>query len=329
MSIDKMKISDLERKFGRVPYDQIVLNNMTRDSALQDFQKLRSAEPQLNASTFGMKANGFCANSERYKTSVCCRAYKNGLPMSGVCTPSFHQMWLDKDKRQKTFQRLILLYKRRSLVLQDIRPHHILSVYALYYQGISLFRPMVAKFIYDKYSLGGRILDFSSGWGGRLLGALACDKVVSYVGIDTNKTLKRSYDCITKLAASCGVKKRVKILFQPAEKVDFAKLKPFDCVLTSPPYYGIENYNHMPQYKSFDDWFDSFLCKTLLGVVRNISPGGVICINIRQQPTEERMVKFMVSQKWNLVTTLQMPIRSRNNSSKKSEEPIYVFRKSK
>ena len=49
---------------------------------------------------------------------------------------------------------------------------------------VSNFRPTVAKYIYDRYGGEGNILDFSSGYGGRLLGALSSNKVKSYTGTD-------------------------------------------------------------------------------------------------------------------------------------------------
>ena len=38
-------------------------------------------------------------------------------------------------------------------------------------QKVSNFRPTIAKYIYDNYSNNGNVLDYSAGYGGRLIGA--------------------------------------------------------------------------------------------------------------------------------------------------------------
>src|SRR5277367_1552389 len=51
-------------------------------------------------------------------------------------------------------------------------------------QAVSNFRPTAAAAIYHKLmpEAGGVTWDMSSGWGGRLLGAFACDRITKYIG---------------------------------------------------------------------------------------------------------------------------------------------------
>ena len=52
-------------------------------------------------------------------------------------------------------------------------------------QAVSNFRPSAAAAIYHKYlPENGVTWDMSMGWGGRLLGAVACHKVAKYIGCD-------------------------------------------------------------------------------------------------------------------------------------------------
>jgi hypothetical protein len=53
-------------------------------------------------------------------------------------------------------------------------------------QGVSNFRPTAAAAIYHTYlpPTGGTVWDMSSGYGGRLLVAIACDRVSRYIGSD-------------------------------------------------------------------------------------------------------------------------------------------------
>ena len=50
--------------------------------------------------------------------------------------------------------------------------------------SVSNYRPMVAKAVMAKYSQEGPVVNFSAGYGGRLLGALALNK--PYIGIEPN-----------------------------------------------------------------------------------------------------------------------------------------------
>jgi hypothetical protein len=62
------------------------------------------------------------------------------------------------------------------------------------------FKPSLAHGIYRLFG-GARVLDISAGWGDRLAGALACDKVKRYVGFDPNRALKPGHDEVRRIAA--------------------------------------------------------------------------------------------------------------------------------
>ena len=54
------------------------------------------------------------------------------------------------------------------------------------------FRPAVAKALYEFFKAE-RIYDPCSGWGDRLVAALACDRVLEYHGVDANGDLQKMY----------------------------------------------------------------------------------------------------------------------------------------
>ena len=82
------------------------------------------------------------------------------------------------------------------------------SVFQLYYGTINQFRPTEAKRVYYtlKPKLG--ILDFSAGWGGRCLAAMAYG--VPYIGVDANKNMENSYKEMIELV---NPKESTKVLF--------------------------------------------------------------------------------------------------------------------
>ena len=51
-------------------------------------------------------------------------------------------------------------------------------------QTVSNFRPTSAVAVYDMFSGDGKVLDMSSGYGGRLLGAIKSKRVTSYTGLE-------------------------------------------------------------------------------------------------------------------------------------------------
>ena len=105
-------------------------------------------------------------------------------------------------------------------------------------------RPAAAACAYKK-NKAKKVLDFTAGWGARLIAAMALD--IDYTGIDANKALKPGYDKIIKTLSPYS-KSKVKMIFKKAETVDISKLK-YDFVFTSPPYEYLEVYENMENYE--------------------------------------------------------------------------------
>ena len=80
------------------------------------------------------------------------------------------------------------------------------------------------------------ILDFTCGWGGRLIGAVALN-IPKYTGIDLNEDLRNPYKKMIKFFKMNRIE--IKMIF--ALEVDYSRLE-YDLVLTSPPYYNTEIY---------------------------------------------------------------------------------------
>lgn len=132
---------------------------------------------------------------------------------------------------------------------------------------------MTAKWIYARYGAKS-VLDPFAGWGGRLLGAMALD--VDYTGIDSNVDLQPGYRRIQRLYGPLS-QSLVRMIFKPVESVNLKNLRPFDCVLTSPPYEDLENYPHMPQH---NDMYQALLLPLFRRVFAQLQPGGWMCLNV-------------------------------------------------
>lgn len=152
-------------------------------------------------------------------------------------------------------------------------------------QACSNFRPGFACYLYREFcDDGGTILDTSTGYGGRLVGFMASKLDGYYIGIDPNTITHKSN---TLMAEAMGFKDRVRLINKPAEDVQEREIKSgsVDFAFTSPPYFAKEIYSDEPtqsreRYKTFEEWRDGFLLKTLALTHRVLKKGKHCAINI-------------------------------------------------
>ena len=143
----------------------------------------------------------------------------------------------------------------------------------------SQFKPIGAKALYDFFDAK-KVLDFSAGWGDRLVGFLASN-AESYIGIDPNTKLHEPYQQIVNF---CNTDKKTKFICSPAEDTDLSDVK-VDFIFTSPPYFNTEKYSDedtqsWKRYTSINGWLDGFLYPTLKKCWDCLEDGGRIAINI-------------------------------------------------
>ena len=154
------------------------------------------------------------------------------------------------------------------------------AVFRLYYGAIHGFKPLVAKWMYCTYQPRIAVLDFSAGWGGRCLGAMALG--IPYIGIDTNVDLRPVYERMVK-ELDPSRRDKVSMRFQDSAATDFAKFK-YDMVFTSPPYFKtvqpVEGYAHMPHYADRADFNARFLFPVVRKTYAHLSRGGTYALNI-------------------------------------------------
>lgn len=106
-------------------------------------------------------------------------------------------------------------------------------------QSVSNFRPSAAAAIYDFFG-GGHVYDMSSGYGGRLLGAIISRSVKSYTGVDP---CVATYEGLVSLAGDFKPNKKIELhnlgseVFNPPEQM-------MDICFTSPHYFDTEKYSN-------------------------------------------------------------------------------------
>ena len=202
------------------------------------------------------------------------------------------------------------------------------DIFQLYYGTINQFRPTEAKRLYCTLGPKKGVLDFSAGWGGRCLGAMAYG--VPYIGIDANVNMKPTYERMIKTLEPAI---KVTMKFQPSETVDFSKFT-YDLVFTSPPYFTLEEYENMPEYGSKEGFLDKFFRPVVLNAWKHLDRSGHMALNMPKEMYEA--VKGILPRVWKRI---QMPIANRHptdavagsvigeKNSKARSETIYVWKK--
>ena len=145
-----------------------------------------------------------------------------------------------------------------------------------------------------------QVLDFSSGWGDRLIGALASG--IEYTGVDPNTDLFEGYSQIlhtfgagTLIADSPLTYKNLwntyQLINEPFQTADLGT-NTFDLVFTSPPYFDVEIYSDDPtqsikEFPSQSQWEEGFLYPSLKKAWSRLRPNGhfvLILGNCKDRP---------------------------------------------
>ncbi len=205
------------------------------------------------------------------------------------------------------------------------------AVFRLYYGAIHGFKPLIAKWLYCTYKPRTAVLDFSAGWGGRCLGAMALG--IPYIGIDTNKDLHPAYERMVKQLDS-EPNSKVSMHFQDAAATDFSRFK-YDMVFTSPPYFKtvkpIEGYAHMPHYADRADFNARFLFPVVRSTYANLARGGTYALNIPDDMYDEiRAAGILPSRllaKHRLFLQPRFAKGNPNHPDVQYKEHIYVWKK--
>ena len=178
------------------------------------------------------------------------------------------------------------------------------------------FPPLTARYLYERYTdhinideLEDKqlnIYDPSSGWGGRILGAMSSKKQIHYVGTDPNTDnfidevgISR-YEYVANFYNNEVLggndfwdteHKNTFHYFQMGSEhigdhPDFQQYKgKLDMVFTSPPYFDREQYSEDEEqsyksYPQYDDWRDNFLKPTLINAYESLRNDRYLLWNI-------------------------------------------------
>ena len=333
----KKMLSDLiEDNNLPLPYAEISL-----EDAIKDFNKLKETDCSsliqekefftryeynrhlvpiiINQSNVGNKSSNYFHQRSRW---LC----------DSINAPSPYRTWATEKFRLTLFNALW------TLKFEEINNNKLRSAIGLRKYIASQFRPSAAKAIYQ-WTNAKSVLDFSSGWGDRLSGFMACDHTERYVGIDPNARLFEGYQ---KQIDMFGTGKEIQMVNDCAENLEYTP-EQFDLVFTSPPYFDIERYTQetnqsWKKYKKLDNWLNSFLFDVLGKAVDSLKKDGKMLINISDVYAHHTINKICnpmcdfiesLGMKYEGCIGLRLSKRPRSKSAKDGiyGEPVWIFSK--
>lgn len=184
------------------------------------------------------------------------------------------------------------------------------------------FRPnilMTIIQIFDSKSM----LDFSAGWGDRLIGALASN--IKYFGVDPNTNLHYGYSKMIECFATSN-----NYTVKDSTIEDAVIEGTFDLVFTSPPYFDYEIYvkddKQSSKYNKERSWFDNFLKVALTKCWKVLNQKGILAINIHQFKGN-MYVNWMIEFCNTLEDSHYLGVISYFNENKRSAQPIWIWSK--
>jgi hypothetical protein len=216
------------------------------------------------------------------------------------------------------------------------------SVLRIYGGGrVSNFRPAAARGIISRYSgAGSVVLDFSAGFGGRLLGCLTLNR--RYAGIEPATAqmqgLREMASTLRSLTST-----PVELIKGCAEDVmPRLERSSVDLIFSSPPYFKVERYSLEPtqsycRYPTYDAWKDRFLYPVLIASHRLLKPGGLLIINLAdtsRHPIATDMIA-MASRLYRRRRVLQLLMHSRPEQRSARTgiayrwEPVFILQKTR
>jgi len=208
-------------------------------------------------------------------------------------------------------------------------PERVLKAVVMFSRTPSVFRPAVAKYVYENYCpKGGVVWDPCAGYGGRLLGAMAAG-VGLYIGTDLEPETAQGNQALAEalgFATMCRVECADATTFDPGE--------PLDLVFTSPPYFDLEVYGKKFEASvrgsSVEQWVQSFLGALVAQAAQSLKPGGFLVLNLPHKPVGGLRLDLAIQplvERQGLVQRepVYMPVRSFKRGMKR--EPLLVWQK--
>ena len=208
-------------------------------------------------------------------------------------------------------------------------------------ENIQNFKAFNARSIIEELCpiFGGKVYDYSAGYGGRMLGAGTSRMHYEYWCAEPNT---ETVEYLKYLASF--LRSEIKISCIGSES--YIPRPHFDLAFSSPPYFNLEKYCDEPtqcmvKFKTLNQWFDGYVAPTISNIYECLNDDGVFATNIADYKAPI-VGKYNIVNKWiktaeklgfTYQKTIKMLLNTRpgvgNNKKEHSSkfEGIYVFTK--
>lgn len=178
-----------------------------------------------------------------------------------------------------------------------------------------------------------------------MLGALACDRVDTYIGTDparhTIDGLREMAAELVPMAQSLGHRPLEVELHKVASEDFLPERNSLDCAFSSPSYFGWEHYSDDPtqshiKFPTQHEWLHGFIGATLSNCAHGLKRSGTLAVNIASVAAYPNLAKVFLryaeDNGWHLVKTLQLQLSKMCGLKHLGKgafktEPIFVFKK--
>jgi len=243
-----------EPRMERLTFEDIVEDKkISKEERMKDLENLVKYKAEANERKFA--GNKYLYH---YQMENLCKTKVGNKP-------SLYEVMNDDRKYAKLYENAMKLKRTGTLANRLFEANR-------FNGAVVFFKPSTAKWLYKKFGAT-KVLDFTAGWGGRMLGAYALN--IAYTGIDTNINLRPAYD---EMIEELG-RDNLKMIWDSCLNVDFSTID-YDFVLTSPPYVNLEVYENMTPFESNKQFYEKFMIPMIEKSLKYIKNDGRVCINI-------------------------------------------------
>lgn len=193
--------------------------------------------------------------------------------------------------------------------------------------AVTNFKPSVARFVYYRYGMNGRVLDYSGGYGSRMLGAmsLGMDYVCVEPCSDTVSNLERFGSF---LRSAIGGK--FEVVHGGSEDFE-PRPDSFSVAFSSPPYFDYETYSDeatqsVSRFPEYHKWIEGYWAPTIRNCVGSLVPGGVFSVCLSERSCAAMIgdtIRLCESMGFHLFERFAVPIK--NLKSDYAHEDVLSF----
>lgn len=250
-----------KKKFMKLEYPYRHLQ-ITKTQMLHDFNKLKNYNPII-IKKFHKKItrynNQIIIFKENYNTNK--DLYSITDYFSHTCrSRCIFNLREDKnilDLFQENKKKILDDFEKKKI---DINYHNISEyLFSNFSQCTNFNNTVVVSLL--KFFKPVKVLDFSAGWGDRLIGAIAYD--CEYTGIDPSNCMNPIYKKMINTLCLKEKRKQYNIIKDGFENVEVKK-NYYDLVFTSPPFFDLEVYEDsenqsVQKFDTVEKWKNDFL----------------------------------------------------------------------